>query len=156
MPRKLGEALARRAELQARLGEVRDRLRVSALAQEGDRPAEDPEPLLSELDAIAAELEKLIADINRTNAVTQISSARTLTEALARRDVLGLLHGALKAVADSTAQQQARYSRSEIRLVRTFDVAAVRSRVDELARDRRQLDVEIQNANWTVDLQEDS
>jgi hypothetical protein len=32
----------------------------------------------------------------------------------------------------------------------------VRSRVDELARDRRQLDVEIQNANWTVDLQEDS
>jgi hypothetical protein len=156
MPRKLGEALARRAELQARLGEVRDRLRVSALAQEGDQPAEDPEPLLTELDAIAVELEKLIADINRTNAVTQMSSGRTLTEALARRDVLGLLHGALKAVADSTAQQQARYSRSEIRLVRTFDVAAVRSRVDELARDRRQLDVEIQNANWTVDLQEDS
>jgi hypothetical protein len=155
MPRKLGEALARRAELQARLGEVRDRLRVSALAQEGDRPAEDPEPLLSELDAIAVELEKLIADINRTNAVARISSG-TLTQALARRDVLGLLHGALKAVADSTAQQQARYSRSEIRLVRTFDVAAVRSRVDELARDRRQLDVEIQNANWTVDLQEDS
>ncbi len=147
--------MARRAELQARLGEVRDRLRVSALAQEGDRPAEDPEPLLSELDAIAVELEKLIADINRTNAVARISSG-TLTEALARRDVLGLLHGALKAVADSTAQQQARYSRSEIRLVRTFDVGAVRSRVDELARDRRQLDVEIQNANWTVDLQEDS
>jgi hypothetical protein len=156
MPRKLGEALARRAELQARLGEVRDRLRVSALAQEGDRPAEDPGPLLIELDAIAVELEKLIADINRTNAVTEMSSGRTLTAALARRDVLGLLHGALKAVADSTAQQQARYSRSEIRLVRTFDVAAVRSRVDELARDRRQLDVEIQNANWTVDLQEDS
>ena len=156
MPRKLGEALARRAELQARLGEVRDRLRTTALAQEGDRPAEDPEPLLTELDAIAAELETLIADINRTNAVTEMSSGRTLTEALARRDVLGLLHGALKAVADSTAQQQARYSRSEIRLVRTFDVAAVRSRVDELARDRRQLDVEIQNANWTVDLQEDS
>jgi hypothetical protein len=156
MPRKLGEALARRAELQARLGEVRDRLRITALAQEGDRPAEDPQPLLTELDAIAVELEKLISDINRTNAVTEMSSGQTLTEALARRDVLGLLHGALKAVADSTAQQQARYSRSEIRLVRTFDVAAVRSRVDALARDRRQLDVEIQNANWTVDLQEDS
>ncbi len=77
----------------------------------------------------------------------------TLTEALARRDVLGLLHAALKAVADATAQQQARYSRSEIRMVRTFDVAAVRARVDQLARERRQLDVEIQNANWTVDLQ---
>jgi uncharacterized protein DUF6847 len=29
----------------------------------------------------------------------------------------------------------------------------VRARVDQLARERRQLDVEIQNANWTVDLQ---
>jgi hypothetical protein len=150
---KLGEALARRAELQTRLAQVRDRLRVTALVQEGDQPAEDPQPLLAELDAIAAELEALIAAINATNAQTRLDSGLTLTEALARRDVLGLLHGALKAVADATAQQQARYSRSEIRLVRTFDVAAVRARVDQLARERRQLDVEIQNANWTVDLQ---
>jgi hypothetical protein len=72
MPRKLGKALARRAELQARLGEVRDRLWVSAPAQEGDQPAEDPEPLLTELGAIAVELEKLIVDINRTNAVAHV------------------------------------------------------------------------------------
>jgi len=150
---KLGEALVRRAELQTRLAQVRDRLRVIALVQEGDQPAEDPQPLLAELDAIASELERLIAAINVTNAGTRLESGMTLTEALARRDVLGLLHGALKAVADATAQQQARYSRSEIRMVRTFDVAAVRARVDQLARERRQLDVEIQNANWTVDLQ---
>jgi hypothetical protein len=150
---KLGEALVHRAELQTRLAQVRDRLRVIALVQEGDQPAEDPQPLLAELDAIASELERLIAAINVTNAGTRLESGMTLTEALARRDVLGLLHGALKAVADATAQQQARYSRSEIRMVRTFDVAAVRARVDQLARERRQLDVEIQNANWTVDLQ---
>lgn len=150
---KLGEALARRAELQTRLAQVRDRLRVTALVQEGDQPAEDPQPLLAELDAIASELERLIAAINVTNAGTRLESGMTLTEALARRDVLGMLHGALKAVADATAQQQARYSRSEIRMVRTFDVAAVRARVDQLARERRQLDVAIQNANWTVDLQ---
>lgn len=150
---KLGEALARRAELQTRMAQVRDRLRVTALVQEGDQPAEDPQPLLAELDAIATELERLIAAINVTNAGTRLEAGMTLTEALARRDVLGLLHGALKAVAEATAQQQARYSRSEIRMVRTFDVAAVRARVDQLARERRQLDVEIQNANWTVDLQ---
>lgn len=150
---KLGEALARRAELQTRLAQVRDRLRASALVQEGDQPAEDPQPLLAELDAIASELEHLIAAINVTNAQTRLESGMTLTEALARRDVLGMLHGALKAVAEATAQQQARYSRSEIRLVRTFDVGAVRARVDQLAGERRQLDVEIQNANWTVDLE---
>lgn len=155
MARKLGEALARRSELQSRLGELRDRLRVVALVQEGDKPAEDPEPLLKELDDVAVELTSLIARINRTNATARISSGASLTEALARRDVLGLLHGALKAVADATAQQQARYSRSEIRLVRTFDVSAVRDRVDLLARERRELDIEIQAANWTVDLEGD-
>jgi hypothetical protein len=151
---KLGEALARRAELQRRMEQVRDRLRISALVQEGDAPPEDPEPLLVELDDVGDALERLIAAINRTNATTRLASGRTLTAALARRDVLGLRHAALRAVADATAQQQARYSRSEIRLVRTFDVAAVRARVDDLARERRELDVEIQAANWTVDLAE--
>ncbi len=149
---KLGEALARRADLQNRLGQVRDRLRLSALVQEGDEPPEDPAPLLAELNEIAAELEGLIALINRTNAATTLPSGLLLTEALAKRDVLGLRHGALKAVADATAQQQARYSRSEIRMVRTFDVAVVRKQVDGIARDQRNLDVEIQAANWTVDL----
>jgi len=151
---KLGEALAKRAELQSRLGQVRDRLRVSALIQEGDEPPEDPDALLAELDQIAGELEQLISAINRTNATTRLPSGATLTAALARRDVLGLKHSALKAVADATTQQQARYSRSEIRLVRTFDVAAVRKRVDSLAREQRQLDVWIQAANWTVELDE--
>lgn len=151
---KLGEALAKRAELQSRLGQVRDRLRVSALIQEGDEPPEDPAPLLAELDQIAGELEQLISDINMTNATTRLPSGTTLTQALARRDVLGLKHSALKAVADATIQQQARYSRSEIRLVRTFDVADIRKRVDSLAREQRQLDVEIQAANWTVELDE--
>jgi hypothetical protein len=96
-----------------------------------------------------------VATINHTNATAQLASGMSLTGALARRDVLGSLHGAPKAVVDSTAQQQARYSRSEIPLVRTFDVAAVGARMDDLARERRQLDVEIQNANWTVDLRED-
>jgi len=152
---KLGEALAKRAELQNRLGQVRDRLRLSALVQEGDQPPEDPEPLLAELEQVAHDLERLIAAINQTNAITRLPSGATLTQALARRDVLGLRHSALRAVADATAQRQARYSRSEIRLVRTFDVGEVRKLVDSLAREQRELDVEIQAANWTVELTDD-
>jgi hypothetical protein len=149
---KLGEGLARRAELQRRLAQVRDRLRVSALIQEGDVPPEDPAPLLGELDEIADELERLIVNINRTNVHTRLPSGLTLTAALARRDVLGLRHAALKAVVEATAQQQARYSRSEIRMVRTFNVGETRKRIDALAGDQRRLDVEIQAANWTVEL----
>jgi hypothetical protein len=149
---KLGEALARRAELQTRLGEIRDRLRISALVQEGDAPPEDPGPLLAEFEHVADELERLIAEINRTNAQIRLDSGATLTDALAKRDVLGWRHGALKAVADATAQQQARYSRSEIRLVRTFDVGGIRKRLDDIARERRELDTQIQAANWTAEL----
>ncbi len=104
------------------------------------------------LEETADELERLIASINRTNTETVVRPGTTLTDSLARRDVLGLRHGALKAAADATAVKQARYSRSEIRMVRTFDVAEVRKRVDEMARERRELDAEIQAANWTVDL----
>jgi hypothetical protein len=85
VPRKLGEALARRSELQARIVEVRDRLRVSALVQEEGRPAEAPDPLLAELDEIADELERLIAAINQTNSNAQLTSGMSLTSALARK-----------------------------------------------------------------------
>ncbi len=46
---KLGQALARRAELQSRLTELRERLVVSTVVQEGDSPPENPDELISEL-----------------------------------------------------------------------------------------------------------
>jgi hypothetical protein len=121
------------------------------LVQEGDSPPEDPGELIAELDQVADELERLIASINRTNTEAQLRPDLSLTAALARRDILGLRHGVRKAVADATAVQQRRYSRSEIRVVCTFDVAKARKRADELARERRELDAEIQAANWTVE-----
>jgi hypothetical protein len=152
---KLGEALAQRAELQARVNELKGRLAASALVQEGDSPPEDPADLLAQVDRNCDDLERLIAAINRANSRAQLPSGLTLTEALARRDVLGIRHGLLRGVAEATDTQRARYSRSEIRMVRTLDVAALRRQSDELARDRRLLDIEIQEANWTVDLEQE-
>ena len=93
---------------------------------------------------MADELERLIAMINQTNSSTRLPSGVGLTEALARRDVLALRHGVLRHAAEAAAQAQTRYGRSEIRLVRLIDVAAIRARLDDLARDRRELDTEIQ------------
>ena len=152
---KLGEALARRSDLQKRLAQLGMRLRESAVVQEGSEPPESPDDLLAEVDRLADELEGLIAVINRTNSATRLPSGATLTEALARRDVLALRHGVLHQAAESAAQAQARYGRSEIRFVRLVDVASVRKRLDDLARERRELDTEIQAHNWTVDLAAD-
>ena len=149
---KLGEALARRSDLQKRLAQLGARLRESAVVQEGTEPPESPDELLGEVDRLADELERLIAMINQTNSSTRLPSGVGLTEALARRDVLALRHGVLRHAAEAAAQAQTRYGRSEIRLVRLIDVAAIRARLDDLARDRRELDTEIQAHNWTVDL----
>jgi len=152
---KLGEALARRSDVQTRIAQVRDRLAATALVQEGDEPPEPSEALLRELDALLDELRDLVVAVNRTNAATQLPSGATLTEALAHRDVLGMRHGTLNAIVAATAQAQARYSRSEIRIVRTVDVAALRRAADEAAKERRELDAEIQQVNWTVEVMED-
>jgi hypothetical protein len=151
---KLGEALARRSDVQTRIVQVRDRLAATALVQEGDEPPEPSDALLAELDALLEELRDLIVAVNRTNATTRLPSGATLTEALARRDVLGIRHSATKAIIDATTKAQARYSRSEIRIVRTVDVAALRRAADDAARERRELDAEIQQVNWTVDVSE--
>jgi hypothetical protein len=59
-------------------------------------------------------------------------------------------------VIDATTRAQARYSKSEIRMVRTVDVAALRRAADDAARERRELDAEIQQVNWTADMIEEA
>jgi len=86
----IGEALNRRSDLQKRIAQLEERLRSSVLVQEDERPPEEPEELLSELDAHCTELQRLIATINHTNASSRLPTGETVTEALARRDVLTL------------------------------------------------------------------
>lgn len=149
---KLGEALTLRSQLQTRFQLLRERLKASAVVQEGEQPPEDPTALLAELEAAAAELESLIARINKTNLATTISDGRTVTDALARRDHLGLLQSALHQLAETASAAQTRYGKAELRIVRTVDVGALRQRADDLAKERRELDASIQESNWQTEL----
>ena len=151
---KLSEALVLRADIQKRLQQLRARLRASALVQEGERPDENPETLLVELDRLLNELRDLIARINRTNLRTAMADGRTLTDALAERDVQKERIGILRELADAASGRVDRYSRSEIRNVATVDVGALRRQVDDLSRQYRELDTAIQATNWAADLAE--
>ena len=62
---KLANALSQRSELQDRIRQLEHRLNNNAQVQEGESPAEDPEELLRELEEDYAQLEALIASINR-------------------------------------------------------------------------------------------
>lgn len=149
---KLAEALVLRADVQKRIAQMRGRLQQSALVQEGEQPPEDPQELLAELDQLLNQLGELMARINRTNLQTRLTEGVTLTDALARRDVLSMRHSIVSGLADTASARVERYGRSEIRKMSTVDVAALRRQLDEIARQRRELDTTIQATNWATDL----
>lgn len=153
----IGEALNRRSDLQKRVAQLEERLRASVLTQEGEDPPESPDELLAELDSLAAELQELIAKINHTNASTGLSSGETVTEALARRDVLSLRQSSLRTAIRAAIDDRgifSRYSRSEIRMVRQIRVGEIQELVDALAKEQRELDNRLQEHNWTTPLVE--
>jgi hypothetical protein len=149
---KLGEALTLRSQLQVKFQQLRERLKASALVQEGEAPPEDPNVLLADLESVAGELEQLIARINKTNLATSLGDGMTVTEALARRDHLAWLLSALHQVAETASVVQARYGKAELCMLRTIEVVKLRQRADDLAKERRMLDARIQEVNWLTEL----
>ncbi|MFD0974195.1 DIP1984 family protein [Plantactinospora endophytica] len=151
---KLAEALALRADAARRAEQLRARIVASARFQEGETPAEDAAALLGEFGEVLGELEALIRRINRTNAATGVDGG-TLTDALARRDVLRLRHSVVTSAADAAVgegQRGFRQLRSELKMVPALPVAQLRSQADDLARQLREVDTLIQRTNWEVDL----
>ena len=148
---KLAEALNQRADLQKRIAQLKERLSNNVKVQEGDQPAENPEDLFSELSNSLKELEIMIVRINKTNQETRWNG-KTLTEMIAAKDVLSMHLSTLRSVLDAANVRSDRYSRNEIKFVRTIDVNLLQKRVDDLSRDLRELDSRLQQANWMTDL----
>jgi len=151
---KLAEALILRSDCKKRLELLRERLARVAKVQEGDLPAEDPAMLLEEVDRTAADLNRLIRRINRTNTAARLDDGRTIADAIADRDDLKLRHTIINGLVQEAAIKQDRYTKSEIRFQSTIDVAALQRQLDDLAQAYRELDTKIQAANWLFDLVE--
>ncbi|WP_406061780.1 DIP1984 family protein [Streptomyces sp. NBC_01077] len=153
---KLAEALVLRADAARRVEQLRARVVGSARFQEGEEPAEDAAALLAEVGEVLGELEGLIRRINRTNAQVVVEGGGTLTDALARRDVLRLRHSVVTSAADAAAGRDqhgtVRQLRSELKMLSALPVARLRAQADVLARELREVDVLIQRSNWEVDL----
>lgn len=148
---KLAEALILRADCQKKIAQLRQRLSRVVKVQEGEQPAENPADLLAELESVTAELVILIKRINRTNSTTPFQG-ETLADALAERDVLMLKRNTSANLVEEAAIRQDRYSRSEVRFISTIDIAAIQRQVDNLSRNYRELDAQIQALNWQTDL----
>lgn len=151
---KLAEALVLRADVQKRIEQMRTRIVLCAMVQEGETPPEDPQELLQEIVRLLTELQSLIQRINLTNISATLADGRTITEALAERDTLTLHHSILSTLAEAASPRMDRLGRSEIKKVPTLNVAVIRREMDDIARRWRELDMLIQATNWAIDLRE--
>ncbi|OMH81872.1 hypothetical protein AX774_g4670 [Zancudomyces culisetae] len=149
---RLAEALILRADLDKSITDLKNRIVNNSLVQDGTKPAEDPERLFTELYAKIQELEDLIVRINSTNLAVKTDSGLSITSAIAKRDSLEKLHRILDAVSSHANTTVNRYSKTEILNVATVDIVALRKKIDKLAKERREIDVQIQAANWTNEL----
>ena len=140
-----------RADLQKRIAQLRERLANNVKVQEGYQPAENPNDLFKELEGSLKQLKDLIVSINRTNQET-IWEGKTLTEMIAEKDVLSMHLGTLRATLEAANVRSDRFSRNEIKFVRTVDVNALQKKVDDLSKELRELDSRLQQANWMTDI----
>ena len=150
---KLAEALQERADLNRRIEQLRYRLSNNVLVQEGEKPLEDPAALLEELESSFTRLEWLIARINLTNCAVKVEG-RSLTELIARRDVLSLRAEAYRRLVEEASQNTHRATRTEIKMLSAVDVPALQRQADDASRELRLLDNTLQATNWTADLME--
>jgi porphobilinogen deaminase len=149
---KLAEALLARAGCQHRMDDLEERMARNATVQEGAEPAEDAAALLAEYERTAEELLHLIRAINHTNAVARLDAERTLTDALAERDVLRIRVAQYRHLAQAATVELSRYSRSELICRSAVNVRDIQRRADVIAKQGRELDARIQRLNWEVDL----
>ena len=150
---KLAQALILRADTQKRIEQLKVRLLSNAKTQENEKPSEDPKLLLKELDKLTSELFRLICSINLTNSSAKFDGM-SLTEMIAKKDALTLKANVLREFATSASQKVDLYSNSEIKILSTVDVAALQKQVDALSKEIRELEMKLQEANWSVDLVE--
>lgn len=149
---KLAEALATRSDCQNRIEEMKKRLIRSSRVQEGDQPAEDTAELLVETDRIFVRLLELISAINRTNSKSAFDNERTISDAIAERDLVGKRRDFLAGIAEAASTRQDRYSKSEVRFVATVPVGKLQTEVDQLSKMYRELDTRLQELNWNIEL----
>jgi hypothetical protein len=150
---KLAEALVLRADKKKRMEQLKQRILRNAKVQEGEKPAEDPEVLIKEMEKISEELVVLIQRINKTNSNTEFEKGVSLSDAIAKRDILVLKNSIYRDLAQTATITQDIRTKSEVKFKGTVKVPQIQEQADQIAKAHRELDTKIQELNWKTDLQ---
>ncbi len=148
---KLAAALQERADLNKKIADLRSRIEQVILVQEGEKPAEDPAKLITELEACINRLEHLMVAINRTNSQT-IVDGQSLTEIIAKRDALQMKIGAYRDFAHEAITNTRRARNSEIKVIPVLKATDLQKKLDAYSKELRETDNLLQEKNWIFDL----
>ena len=148
---KLAAALQERADLNKKIADLRSRIEQVILVQEGEKPAEDPAKLITELEACINRLEHLMVAINRTNSQTVVDG-HSLTEIIAKRDALQMKIGAYRDFAHEAITNTRRARNSEIKVIPVLKATDLQKKLDAYSKELRETDNLLQEKNWIFDL----
>lgn len=151
---KLAEALIIRAANNRRLDELTRRIQGNLWIQEGDKPAEDVSALLTELEKLIVVQTGLIRRINYTNSLTIVdtSSKASMSDLIAERDDRRTRQRIWMVFANGLRAHPGRQAKSEIKFIPTASTKDMSEIADTAAKSLRNLDTQIQAANWTTEL----
>lgn len=149
---KIAEALQERASLNAKLDQLARSINDNALVQEDEKPDLDVAELLREYEAASNALCGLMGRINMTNCAVRNADGETMTQLLARRDVLRQKLRAYQDLQNSLGNRTRRASRSEIKILATVKASDIKKEIDRMSKEYRLLDNEIQALNWQYEL----
>jgi hypothetical protein len=150
---KLAESLLVRAEMKKKLASLRERVASNAVVQQGETPHEDPMELMKVANGVLVELEELVLQIDAANMATKLPDGRSLAKLIAQRDKLAQQHSLIQVAITGTKKEPDRYSMKEIKWVTTLSVAGLQKQSDDLSRQLRELNAQIQEANWRVEIE---
>lgn len=148
---KLAEALQIKKDLDIKLQNLNSRLSNNARIQEGQTSAENPKDLFLELDNIIKMIEEYVSRINLTNSTTLVDGEE-LSKLLSRRDAMKKKINSYDVFINEASQIADRYSKTEILVLPSYPVNELQKKRDQLAKEYRELDLKIQEKNWTTDL----
>lgn len=149
---KLAEALSIRKDLQKRIQQLEQRIKSNVKVQEDDKPLEDPNELMKELQSCLVQLEELIARINLTNINTKNAEGLSITQLIAKKDTLTMRIGILRNIYSEATNIVNRYSSSELRIECVIDAKQLSKQIDDYSGRLRKLDIEIQSLNFLTEL----
>lgn len=149
---KLAEALILRADYQKKIYELKTRIENSVKIQEGEEAQENPQALLKELADVLNQQEHIVKRINRTNVSVIVAKEESLADLIISRDLMKKKRNILSAIMQEAVIKQDRYSRTEVKFVNTIKISDLQKEIDGLSKLYRELDVKIQEKNWTVEL----